>query len=130
MHNPQSHLLHFCIICFLSLFVSFWSSLSFSSLGPGHTVARHSAVLTLVRDPDQGLDQDRDPGPTLIPPVDPALVRAPMAALIPTPLILGAMDVVMDAHGQGPVLVQGLMGIGALAHHALLLLTGEELGRE
>lgn len=53
-----------------------------------------------------------------------------MAGLIPAPLILDAMDAVMDAHGPGPGLVQGLMGIGALAHHGLLPPTGEAVGRE
>lgn len=40
------------------------------------------------------------------------------------------MDAVMDDHGPGPALVQGLTGIGALAHHGLLRPTGEEAGRE
>lgn len=91
---------------------------------PAHTVALHSAVLTLALDPDL----DQDPGLTLIPPVDP--VHAPMADLIPVPLIPDAMDAVMDAHGQGPALVQDLTGIGALAHHGLRPPTGQEAGRE
>lgn len=92
---------------------------------PGHTVALHSAdLLTLALDPDQ------DPGLILIPPVDPAPVHAPMAGLIHAPLILDVMDVVMDAHGQGPALVQGLTGIDALARHVLLPPTGQEPGRE
>lgn len=119
---------HFCIICFLSPLVSFWSFQPFPFVGPVHTVALHSAVLILVL--DQDLDPDQDPGLTLIPPADPAPVRAPMAGLIPAPLILDAMDAVMDAHGQGPALVQGLMGIGALDHHGLLPPTGEQVGRE
>lgn len=53
-----------------------------------------------------------------------------MAGHIPAPLILDAMDAVMDAHGPDPDLVRGLMGIGALAHHGLLPRTGEEAGRE
>lgn len=53
-----------------------------------------------------------------------------MAGLIPAPLIQDVMAAVMDAHGPGPGLVQGLMGIGALAHHGLLPPTGEEVGRE
>lgn len=53
-----------------------------------------------------------------------------MAGLILAPLILDAMDAVMDAHGQGPALVQGLLGIGALAHHGLLPPTDQEAGRE
>lgn len=94
--------------------------------GHGHTVAPHLAVLTPVLDPDQ----DQGPGLTPIPLVAPAPVLAPMVGLIPAPLILDAMDAVMDDHGLGPVLVQGLMGIGAPAHHDRLRLTGEVLGRE
>lgn len=96
--------------------------------GPGHTVVLRSAVLTLVLDPD--LDREQDPDLTLFPPVDPAPVHAPMAGLIPAPLIQDAMDAVMDARGQGPAPVRGLMDIGALARHGLLLLTAEEPGRE
>lgn len=88
---------------------------------PGPTVALRSAVL-LTLAPDQ------DPGPTLIPRVDPA--HAPMAAPIPAPLIQDVMDVVMDAHVQGPALAQGLMDIGALAPHGPLPLSAQEAGRE
>ncbi len=118
-------------LCFLSPLVSFWSSQPFPFLGPGHTVALHSAVLlthALGQDLDPGPEQD--PGLTLFPPVDPAPVHVPMAGLIPAPLILVAMDAVMDDHVRGPALVQGLTGIGALAHHVLLCPTGEEAGRE
>lgn len=88
---------------------------------PGPTVAlRSAALLTLA--PDQ------DPGPTLIPRVDPA--HAPMAGPIPAPLIQDVMDVVMDAHVQGPALAQGLMDIGALAPHGPLPLSAQEAGRE
>lgn len=97
--------------------------------GPGPTVALHSAVLlTLAPDPD--LDPGQDPGLTLTPPVGPAPVHAPMAALFPALLILDATDAVTDAQGRGPALVQGLMGIGVLAHRGLLRPTGREAGRE
>lgn len=96
--------------------------------GHGHTVAPHSAVLTPVLDPDQ--DPDQDLGLTPILPVGPGPAHAPMVGRIPAPLILDVMDAVMDDHGLGPVLVQGLMGIGALAHHDRLHLTGEVVGRE
>lgn len=92
---------------------------------PGHTVALHLAVLLIL-----ALDPDQDLGPILIPLVDPAPVHAPMAGLIPAPLILDEMDVVMDAHGQGPALAQGLTGIGGLARHVLLPPTAQEAGRE
>lgn len=95
-------------------------------LGHGHTVAHRSAVLTPVLDPDP----DQDPGLTPIPSAGPAPVHAPMAGLIPAPLILDAMDAVMDDHGLGPVLVQGLMAIDALGHHDRLHRTGEVVGRE
>lgn len=88
---------------------------------PGHTVVLHSAALLI-------LALDPDPGLTLILPVDP--VHAPMAGLIPAPLILDAMAAVMDDRGQGPVPVQGLMGIVGLAHRGLLPPTGQEAGRE
>lgn len=120
-----------CIICSLSLLVSFCSSQLFPFLGPGHTAALRSAVLlTLALDQDQGLDQDQYPDLTLIPPVDPAPAHGPMAGLIPVHLILDVMDVVMGAHEQGPALVQGLMGIGGLVHHGLLCPTEVEPGRE
>lgn len=104
-------------------------------LTPGldHTVVLLSAaLLTLVLDRDHGqdLDHDQDPGRTLILPVDPGLVHAPMAVPILDHLILDVMDAATDAHGQGPALDQGLMGTGAPAHHALLPHTGEEPGRE
>lgn len=98
--------------------------------GPGHTVALHLAALTLALDPDPDLDQGQDPGLTLIPPVDPAPVHAPMVDLIPVPLILDAMDAVTGARGQGPALVQGLMAIGVLDHRGLPPPTEEEVGRE
>lgn len=101
--------------------------------GLGHTVALLSAVLlTLVLDRDRGqdLDHDQDPGLTLSLPVDPGPIHAPMADLIPVPLILDVMDAAMDAHEQGLAPVQGLTGTGAPAHHALLLPIGEEAGRE
>lgn len=112
--------------CFLSPLFSVWASQPFPFLGPGHTVALHSAVHTL----DPGQDPGQDPDLTLIPPVDPAPVHDPKAGLIPAPLILDGMDAVMDAHGQGPALDQGLTGIVALAHHGPLPLTVEEPGRE
>lgn len=93
--------------------------------GPGLTVALHSAVLLT-----HGLDPDQDPGLTLFPPVGPALVHVPMAALIPVPIIPDAMDAVMDALAQGPALVRGLMGSGAQGRHGPLPPTGEEAGRE
>lgn len=96
----------------------------FPVLGRGHTVALHSAALTLV------LDQDQDRGPTLIPPAgpDPAPALAPMAGLIHAPPILDAMGAVTVVHGAGPV--HGLMGIGALVHRGLPCPTGAEVGRE
>lgn len=94
--------------------------------GRGHTVALHSAAPTLVH--DQGLDPDQDQGHILIRPVDPAPVPAPMVDPILVPLILGAMDAVLDTHGLDPGLVQGLMGTGGLAHHGLLSLTEAEDG--
>lgn len=53
-----------------------------------------------------------------------------MAGPIPAPLIQDVMDVVMDAHVQGPALAQGLMDIGALAPHGPLPLSAQEAGRE
>lgn len=97
--------------------------------GPDHTVALHSAVHTLVLDPDQDLDQDPDPGLTLIPLVDLAPVHAPMVGLIPAPLTLDVMDAVMGAHGQGPALAQGPMGIAVLDLHVLPPHTGEVVGK-
>lgn len=108
-----------------SLPFSFWS---FPVLGPDHTVALPLAVLTLVL--DQGLGPDQGQGLTLIPQVDPAPALAPMAGLIHALPTLDAMDAVMGAHGPGPGLVQGLMGIDGLAHRGLPLPTGEEVGRE
>lgn len=52
-----------------------------------------------------------------------------MAGPILARLIPDVTDAVMDAHGQGPDLVRGLMGTVALAHHDLLPPTGEEAGR-
>lgn len=98
--------------------------------GPGHTVALHSAAHTLVLDPDLDLDQDPDPGLTLIPLVVLAPVHAPMVGLIPAPLTLDVMDAVMGAHGQGPALAQGLMGIAVLELHGLPPHTGEVVGKE
>lgn len=126
MHNPLNHLLHI-LHNLLSFFLSLFPSQPFHFLGPGHTVVLHSAVLTPVLDPDR--DPGQDPGLTLTPPVDPAPVHAPMAGLIPAPLIPDATDAAMDVHGQGPALVRGLMGIGALAHHGLLSPTGEGVGK-
>lgn len=53
-----------------------------------------------------------------------------MVGLIPAPLILDVMDAVMGAHGQGPALVQGLMGIGVLDLHGLPPHIGEVGGKE
>ncbi len=53
-----------------------------------------------------------------------------MVGLIPAPLILDAMDEVMGALGQGPGLVQGLMGIDVLDPHGLPHPTGEVVGME
>lgn len=116
-----------CLIITLSLSF-FWSFQLFPVLGPDHTVALPLAVLTLVLDQGRGPDQDQDL--TLTPQVDPDPALVPMAGLIHALLTLDVMDAVMDAHGPGPGLVQGLMGIDGLAHHGLLLPTGEEVGRE
>lgn len=98
--------------------------------GPGHTVDLHlAALLTRAPGPDRDLDPDRDPGLTLIHRADPALVHDPMAGPILARLIPDVTDAVMDAHGQGPALVRGLMGTVALAHHDHLPPTGEEAGR-
>lgn len=110
-----------CTICLL-----FSLGLPHLFPGRGHTVALHSAAPTLVH--DQGLDPDQDQGLILIRPVDPAPVPAPMVDPILVPLILGAMDAVLDTHGLDPGLVQGLMGTGGLAHHGLLSLTEAEDG--
>lgn len=117
-----------CIDPSSSLIVSFCSP-SFPFLGPGRSVALHSAVLlTLALDQDLDLDQDPCPDLTLIPPVDPAHVLT--AGLILVHLILDVMGAVMDAHGQGPVLVQGLMVIAGLVHHDLLYPTAVDPGKE
>lgn len=52
-----------------------------------------------------------------------------MAGPILARLIPDVTDAVMDAHGQGPALVRGLMGTVALAHHDHLPPTGEEAGK-
>lgn len=98
--------------------------------GPGHTVdLRLAALLTRALGPGRDLDPDLDPGLTLIHRAAPAPVHVPMADPILARLIPDVTDAVMDAHGQGPDLVRGLMGTVALAHHDLLPPTGEEAGR-
>lgn len=69
---------------------------------------------------------DQDPGPTLIPPVDPARVHA----LIPARRTLDATAAAMAAPGPDPALGPGLTATGARAHHAALHRTEEQPGME
>lgn len=103
---------------------SFPVSQLFPPLGQDPIVGLPLAALIVVQDhgPDQGL--------TLILPVDPALVLAPMIDLILARHILGAMGVVTDAPGLGHDPVRGLMDTGAPLHHGPLSPTVEVVGRE
>lgn len=93
-------------------------------LGPGHTVAHHSAVLRILA-LDQDLDPDQDPG--LTPFLQVGHVHVPMADPIHAPLTLDETDAVMDAHGQGHAPAQGLLATGGLVRHVLPFESGKEL---
>lgn len=120
VRHQENHLLFYSH----SSMCSFSVSQLFPPLGQDPIVGLPLAALIVVQDhgPDQGL--------TLILPVDPALVPAPMIDLILARHILGAMGVVTGALGLGRDPVQGLMDTGAPLHHGPLSSTGEVVGRE